>query len=642
MSLENYSDFLLNFSVCDVNGKNRHFYQFKSFRLDVEERQLLDNGSPVPLMPRVFDVLAVLVERNGHLVEKNELLNTVWADTFVEEANIARIIHELRKVLGEDKNGNKFIETVAKKGYRFVAKVTEIHEENEPKPAKETQKAVNVVKKPTVAPKRKTRIILFTVGFLTAVFLILSLSFNFQSNFSGNPNEIKSLAVLPVKPINVADRNEIYEVGIADSLIHRLGASKNLQVRPLNATRKYAAIEQDAIAAGKEQKTDYVLASNYQIADGKIRVTAQLFNVATGKIEETFKSEKNIGEIFAMQDAVADEIGKILLARFSAKENNPKVGRGTANEEAYRLYLQGTYLLENRDFEELRKSLEAFDEAVRLDPNYAQAWAGKAHAHRAVAIGRKANLAEIHQKSNEAINKALALDADLSEAHSALCEGKFIYEWDFTEAEKSCKRAIELNPNLSRAHQIYSVFLMGRGRFDEAIAEIKTAIDIEPASLSNQRLLGNCLQLARRYPEAVEQFKRVIEMDENFGTSYMFLSQTLALSGKETEAFEVWKQALAKMESDAETVRTFETAFQNEGWTGVIRVRAKQFEKGNEIFFHGVAYNALIGDKDKAFELLEKSFERRDWAMHLLKVDPRLDNLRDDPRFGDLVRRVGF
>lgn len=648
MSLEISPSFLLNFSESKMIGEYSPSYRFGSFRLDLEERQLLQNDLPVRLTPKAFDVLATLVIASGHLVKKEDLLRTVWADSFVEEANIARVIHTLRKVLGVHE-GETFIETVAKTGYRFVA---EVHKETvETKNFAEQQSAANLNISPfeisksdvshLIAAKPKMRFILFTLGFLTAVSLLLLASFNFQSWSSANSN--KSIAVLPLKPINAGVRDELYEIGIADSLIHRLGEMKGFSVRPLNATRGYSDVDQDPIAAGKEQQSDYVLASNYQIADGRIRITAQLFDVASGQIEESYKSEKDVSDIFATQDAVAAEIGDLLRTRFGAAPRGKAAKRGTRSEEAYRLYLQGMYLYNNRNQEDLRKAVETLESAVQVDPNYALAWAGLAHARRSVGgFGRRTNTHDVYQKSIEAINKALALDPDLSEAYSALCENKFIYEWDFVGAESSCKRAIELNPDSTLAHQVYSRFLAIRGRADESLAEIKTAIDIEPASLFNQRLLGNSLQYARRYDEAISQFKRVIAMDEDFGTSYMWLSQTLALAGKESDAFEVWLQILEKVEADEETVRVYRTQFETSGWIGVMLERAKRFEEGNEIYFHGAAYNALVGDHDKAFELLERSYQRREWGIVFLRVDPRLDSLQSDPRLNDLARRIGL
>ena len=468
--------------------------------------------------------------------------------------------------------------------------------------------------------------------------------FFFSGKTASSANARKSIAVLPVKPINTANRDEIYEIGIADSLIHRLSSMKGVVVRPLGATRKYAGIEQDPLAAGKEQKVDYVLASNYQLAGGKLRITAQLFNVANGLIEETYKSEKDAANVFAMQDAIAGEVGNMLMARFVTTASNSTAKRGTTNEEAYRTFLQGMYLIDKRHPAEARKAVEIFEQAVRLDANYAPAWAGKAHAHRAVANlgGRSINPHEEYQKSIEAINKALVLDENLADAHSALCETKLLYEYNFDGAQRECKRAIELDPNSALAHQIYSRLLMGGGRFDEAIGEIKIAIDLEPASLFSQRLYGTILHNARRYDEAVLQFKRVIAMEPNFPTTYNWLSQTLEMQGNHAEAFESWMKLLALVKADEETVQPLKTAYQTFGWQGFLRERVKRFDEGNLAYFQGAAYNALVGDKDKAFEYLEKSYQRRDYNMFLLKVEPRLDSLRGDPRFDELVKRVGL
>ncbi|MEJ7701210.1 MAG: hypothetical protein WKF71_16410 [Pyrinomonadaceae bacterium] len=296
--------------------------------------------------------------------------------------------------------------------------------------------------------------------------------------------------------INTANRDELYEIGIADSLILKLGSMNGFVVRPLSATRQYTNIGQDALIAGREQQVDYVLASNYQLAGGKIRITSQLLNVASGQIEETYKSEKDAGDVFAMQDAIAGEVGNILSARFGSTSSGATAKRGTTNEEAYRLYLQGIYILgKNRDRTNAGQAVEILEQAVRLDPNYAQAWAGKAHAHRLMVNATPSGNIYDYQKSLEAINKALALDENLADAHSALCENKMYYEYDFDAAERSCKRAIELDPNNSRAHEIYSRYLVTRGRIDEGIAEIKTAIDIEPTLRFNQRWYGDCLML---------------------------------------------------------------------------------------------------------------------------------------------------
>ncbi|MDQ3041931.1 MAG: tetratricopeptide repeat protein, partial [Acidobacteriota bacterium] len=214
--------------------------------------------------------------------------------------------------------------------------------------------------------------------------------------------------------------------------------------------------------------------------------------------------------------------------------------------------------------------------------------------------------------------------------------------YDFDGAERECQRAIELNPNSSMAHEVYARYLDGRGQHDKAITKVKTAIDLEPTSRFNQRNLGIAFFYARRYTEAVVQFKRVVAMDENFRTAYVWLVAALEMQGNQSEAFEWQMKLLALQKADEETIQLYKTIYQTLGWQGVLRERVKRFDQGDQAFFYGAAYNAPLGNKDKAFEYLEKAYQRRELWMFYLQVDPRLDSLRDDPRFDELVRRVGL
>lgn len=661
MSLENFPNFFLNFSEGVLNDEAKHFYQFKSFRLDVAERQLLKNEEAVSLTPKAFDVLALLVERSGHLVEKDELLRTVWADSFVEEINVARIVHTLRKTLGENENGNKFIETVAKKGYRFVAEVTEVFEPISAKPENgnghSAIKVENVSESdskiqqseidapPRAEPKRAMRVILFGVGFLSAVFLLVSLSFNFQSSFSENPNKIKSIAVLPVKPINAGVRDELYEIGIAESIIHRLSGTKSFYVRPLSATRQYTDLAQDPLAAGHEQKTDYVLSSNYQMAEGKIRITAQLFNVATGQIEETYKSEKDAGSIFAAQDAIAAELGNVLFARFAAEPNQMTAKRGTTNEEAYRLYLQGKNLTAKRNGADAKKAIEYFEQAIRLDPNYALAYAGMAHAYSATGTlkGGFRIQREVYEKAQAALNKAIELDVGLADIYAIRGQLKIFYDWDFPGAEKDLRRAIELEPNNDLAHWGYAFLLNHSGRFDEAFAELKIALEIDPNSLAYQRDRGRFHYFARRYDEAIAQLERVLEIDENFNTAFHMLILAYEMKGDYDGAFK-WIIKEQK-QINPESVEIFQKAYQTGGGKEVRRKLLESLKLDEQTannYYRIAREHALLNEKEQAFEYLNKALENRQSGLIMLKVEPAFDSLRDDPRFNELVRRVGF
>jgi DNA-binding winged helix-turn-helix (wHTH) protein/TolB-like protein/Tfp pilus assembly protein PilF len=664
MSLEKVPSFLLNFSEGEMGRKEMHSYTFKSFRLDLAERLLLNNSKPVPLTPKAFDVLVFLVEHSGHLVEKDELMQTVWADSFVEEANISRIIHTLRKALGEDENGNKYIETVAKSGYRFVAKVNEVREPVSEPPALAGGPIAAMSRPPAYAggsdllhdetavppvttPKHKTRVILFTVGFASAIFLIFLLSFNFQSKSSTGPNDVKSIAVLPLKPLTAENREPIYELGIADSLILKLSSAKGLIVRPLSATRQYADIEQDALAAGREQKVDYVLASNYQIADGKIRITSQLINVQSGLVEETFKDERENSSGFTVQDAVAANIGQSLLKKLNREPNNLSAKRYTTNEEAYRLYLLGAALADKLNQEDAPKAIEYFEQAIKLDPNYAPAYAGLANVYTAVAfVGGGGNSTEQYLKAKTAIEKALTIDDNLAEAHSYLGEIKTNYEWDFAGAEREHRKAVELNPNSAAAHRMYALLLCYLGRFDEAIAEIKTAIDLEPASVLNHSIYGEILYYARRPDEAITELERTAEMDPEFYFTYVWLSRSYRLKGSDDKAFGFFVQSQIIGGEEPDEINLWKTIYAKSGWRGISGrqlEKAKANEKKSKPNYNQLAFFSIeLQQRDEAFAYLEKAFGERTMIMVTLNVNPRFDPLRSDPRFDNLLKRIGL
>jgi DNA-binding winged helix-turn-helix (wHTH) protein/tetratricopeptide (TPR) repeat protein len=670
MSLKNSSNFLRFFSAAEMNGNETHSYRFKSFLLNVAERQLLDADKLIPLTPKSFDTLVYLVERSGHLIEKEELMQSVWTDSFVEEGNLSRTIHDLRRALGQDKKGKTFIETVPTKGYRFVATVNEVHEPVSEPPAlaggpiaamsrppanaggSDLRKTPLSVTDETIVPpaneqKHTTRIILFTVGFASAIFLILLLSFNFQSGSSAGPNDVKSIAVLPLKPLTADNREPIYELGIADSLILKLSSVKNLIVRPLSATRQYADIEQDAIAAGREQKVDYVLASNYQIADGKIRITSQLINVQSGLVEEVFKTEQEKLGVFSVQDAVAANIGQSLLKKLNREPNNLLAKRYTTNHEAYRFYLQGAALTDKLNQEDARKAIEYFEKAIELDPNYALAYAGLANVHSAVAfVGGGGTKTEQYLKAKAAIEKALAIDDNLAEAHSYLGEIKTNYEWDFAGAEREHKRAVELNPNSAAAHRMYALLLGYLGRRDESIAEIKTAIDLEPASVLNHSIYGRILFFARRYDEAIIELERTVEMDPDFYFARVWLSDSYRLKGEDDKAFESFVQSQIIGGEEPDEINLWKTIYAKSGWRGISGRQlenAKASEKKSNPNYMQMAFHSIeLGQNEQAFAYLEKAIGQRRLPMIMLKVSPRFDPLRSDPRFDDLVKRVGL
>ncbi|MEO6654726.1 MAG: winged helix-turn-helix domain-containing protein [Pyrinomonadaceae bacterium] len=651
---------------------------------------LYQNEQEISLGPKVIETLLALVERRGEVLGKDELMQLVWTDSIVEEGNLSQNLYLLRKTLGDGKDGKPLIETLRRRGYRFVAEVRRIEEGREkgkigegekrnglftdsrypiafplspniPLSASQTGAVVALANwrhetdkrmpevstgesaklelapvRPVIRSKRKY-VAVVGMGLILATIGLGSYFFSAgKTVVSGK----KTIAVLPLVPINSAKSDEIYEVGIADALIQKLRSMQGFVVRPLSAIRKYAGVEQDPLAAGREQRVGFVLTSTYQLADGKIRATVQIVNVASGNVEKTYTCEKDTANFFTMEDAIADDIGNKLLTLFATTATGPAGKLGTTSEEAYRLYLQGMYLYDKRTPPDAQKAVELLEQAIQIDPNYAQAWAAKAHVHRSLG-NFSSNTHEEYRKSIEAISRALELDENLADAHSALCENKFFYERDFVGAELECQRSLELYPNSPLAHQIYSRNLMVLGRFDESIAEIKTAIDLEPTSLFSQRNFGIAFYYARRYAEAVSQFKRVIEMDPNFEAVYPWLVNSLKLQGNDAEAFAWFMKWQAVRGTDDEAAQTFRTAFQKTGWPGVENERVKRFDESKiRTYFMEACMAAQAGNHEKAIEYLENSSRRREWGMAYLRIEPALDILRGDPNFDDIVRRV--
>ncbi|HEY8559226.1 MAG TPA: hypothetical protein VIL74_02400 [Pyrinomonadaceae bacterium] len=503
------------------------------------------------------------------------------------------------------------------------------------KTAAEKTEAVN-----RVGRKRLIVALACTASMITAIALGFYYYFSAKSRVGGDKT---SIAVLPINPVNAASRDDLYEIGIAETLIYRLSSSKDLFVRPLNATRQYTDLKQDPLAAGREQRVDYVLASNYQLVNGKIRVTARLINVTTELVEETFKSENAAGDLFKMQDAIAYELGNKLSARFSITLASPSSERGTINEEAYRLYLQGKNLTARQYPTDSLKAVEYFERAIQLDPNFARAYAAMARAYVNLGISGAGLPRVENEKAKEALKKALEIDDNLAEAHAVSGKLKVNDEWNLVEGKKDLLRAIELEPNNDSAHWFYAESLAYSGHFDEAIAEIETALEINPNSLPLQRDRGRILFYARRYDEAIVQLKRVVELDENFEPTWGYLFLSYEMKGDEAHAYEAFLKFQKRMTKRIEIYRKdYETA----GWRAVRR-KLLEFSKldekapGSNLF--AIARQcALLGKKNEAFEYLNKAFEKHQMQMVMLKVEPSLDSLRDDPRFDELVKRVGL
>lgn len=687
-----------------MSFKTQDFYNFGDFRLDPAERILTRDGNVIPITPKVFETLLVLVENAGRTIGKEELMQMIWQDRFVEESNLTFNIGMLRKALGDDAAKPRYVETVPRRGYRFIAAVERVrknderesnlsnavlpyrpvesprprrvssgkhgvvvaladwqHEANENEPAQippataSAESIEQTVKPEPISPTLNGRNQLVSKYRLpTAAFALATLLISagilgyylFAAKQATGVNVKKLIAVLPLKPINTVTRDEIYEIGIADSLIHRLSSIKGLVVRPLSATRKYGDIGQDALIAGKEQQVDFVFASNYQLAGGKIRVTAQLLNVASGQIEKTYKIEKDAGDVFAMQDTIAGEVENLLLAHFATTLNGQTVERGTSNEEAYRLYLQGMYLIDKENAADAKRAIELFDEAVAIDLNYAKAWAAKARAHCVSAHWGGSSSDEQFVFAKPAIERAFALDANLPEAHAVLGVIKADYEWNFAEAEKHFLQAIETAPNSDIFRRWYANRLSAQGRSEEAVAMIETAIDLNPNSFNHQIFYGKILYFARRFDDAIIQLKRVSEIDSTNPLSHNILWRCFHKKEDYPRAYESFVRFQQLNGTKDEVLKDYETLYAESGWQNVLLKNIenlKRAENANSSTAYTIAVlSALTDESDQSIQYLEKAVKNRSLDIPNIKNDPGLDSLRDGLRFDELIKNAAL
>ena len=635
-------------------------YQFGPFRLDTVERVLFREGEVVPLKPKVFDTLLVLIEHSGRVVEKDELMKTLWPDTVVEENNLNQNISALRRVLGAGENAGQFIETVPRRGYRFVAIVKESsHELTDLVLEKHTLSSVVIEEEEhetgskcrffatvrVVSANRKT------MAALVLFVALISVGYFFTFNKSRHAqiiSTVKTIAVLPFKLLNSGNGDDEYlGLGMTDALITRLGGINQIIVRPTSAVRGYTATQQDPLAAGREQQVEDVLEGSLQRSGERIRLTVRLLDVRDGLSLWTYQCDEQCSDLFSLEDLISERVATALVDNLSRQQREQLTRRYTENTEAYQLYLKGRYYWNKRSPEGFKKAIEFFNQATDLDPTYALAYAGLADCYNmlgdyAMLLPRQSFL-----KGEAAAIKALEIDETLAEAHTSLALAKLDYEWDFPGAEKEFRRALELKPNYPTAHQWYGEYFMFMGRVEESLAEMNRAQELDPLSPIISTAIGYSLWNARRYDEAIDQLKRTLELDPNFLPAIAFLELAYERKGMYQEFIATFQQEMILSGYSQEEAAAFTEAYARSGmrgfWLkGLEWLNEKQAKRAYIAPIHMAVSYALLGEKDKAFEWLAKVYsERSGWIVHL-RVDPRFDNLRSDVRYSDLLRRVGL
>ena len=459
------------------------------------------------------------------------------------------------------------------------------------------------------------------------------------------PSGIRSIAVLPFRPL-AGPPDETLEFGMADTLILRLSNIRGINVRPITAVRKYAGLEQDAVAAGREQRVDAVLDGHIQKAGKKIRLSVRLVRVADGTPLWTNQFDEEITDIFQVQDSISERVAAVLAVRLTGVEKERLTKHYTDNTEAYQLYLMGRYHLNRLTDDGFLKSLEYFQRAVVLDENFALAHAGVAESYNALGTFSVRPPKDVYPKARSASLTAVKLDDTIAQSHTALAVVNLVYDWDWSSAGREFKRALEINPSDSDAHSQYGFHLASMGQFEEAIAEMRRAQELDPVSPGKITGLAQVLYVARRYDAAIEQCRKALEMDPNLGFAYWLLGLAYTQQRKYEPAILAFQKSIPLSGDSPDEPAALAIAFALSGKPGAARKIMDELMGQSKAKYLSptvmAALYASLGEKDQAFALLDKAYNERDSLLALLKVEPLFDGLRSDPRFTGVVRRVGL
>jgi DNA-binding winged helix-turn-helix (wHTH) protein/tetratricopeptide (TPR) repeat protein len=646
------------------------YYEFGPFRVDTAKRVLLREGQPVSLSPKAFDTLLMLVQHAGEVLEKDRLMDLLWPDSAVEEANLPLNVSALRKALGETPSERRYITTIPGRGYRFGAAVQVLNAEEPDIVIERHQRATVSIREHdgsgiaerssserllpgAASPKRWKRaiVIVAAVGLLGTVLAALSFRRGVEEQTSPileeqrSPPLVKSLAVLPVKPLDETSGDQLLGLGIADSLITRLSNLREVIVRPTSSVSRPSLKGKPPVDIGQELKVEAVLESWYQRSDGKIRLTVHLLRVPDGSHLWSDNFVQKETELFALEDTFSERVAAALIPRLTGEQKRILAQRDTENSEAHDLYIRGRAFWRQRTAYGHKKALEHFKQAIEKDPNYARAYSGLADSYRVqVEMPQR----EVLRKAKDNALTALAIDDNLAEAHVSLAMIMMQYDLDWPGADREFKRALDLDPNYTYGHTIYAHYLSLCGRFEEAAAEIKRAKELDPVELLNHRVEGYLFYLQGDFDQAIRIFRAVLEMQPDFTQALREIALAYEQKGMYEEAVEALKRNLSLPANYGKTTSLADLGHIYAVWgkrSKALKILDELKEKSKRSYVSpndiAIIYVGL-GEKEQALEWLEKAYEDRSYWLPRIKVDPRLDNLRSDPRFIELVRKVGF
>ena len=621
---------------------------FGEFALDLRTGELRRNGAILRLQPQPAKVLTILVSRAGQVVTRQELTEQVWgSDTYVDfEHGLNYAIQQIRSVLEDDPKGPRFLETVPKRGYRFIAQLIRPAQPREA-PVSESSESLNQRQR-----EPRTRFIYLATLALLAIIGALSWAY-LHSGWPANAraSRVRSLAVLPLRNLSNDPGQEYFSDGMTDELITDLAKSEGLRVISHTSVERYKGTKLSLPEIARQLGGVYAVVEGTVLRSGdRVRIAAQLIDGHTDQHLWADSYERDVRDILALQDDVARDIAsKVAIKLKPSQQERLWTARGVV-PQAHDAYLKALFDASKLTPEGLRSGISRFEEAIQLDAKYAPAYAGKAEAYGWAAALSILPPADVLPKARLAANEALELDDTLSQAHHSLAWVNYALDWDFTSAEAQFKRAVDLNANDVTAHLWYGMFLAQRGRIDESMREMKRARQLDPLSLMVNALAATPLLEARQYDAAIAQANKVLVMDPANGVGHWFLLTAYERKGDFAKAIDereeqaiLWGQS---PENAARQIAPLRKAYATYGAKGYWQSRLDSFgpesEQRKADPYQLAVVLARVGNKDRALSYLERSYGARSTELlYWLQGEPAFESMRTDPRFQDILRHVG-
>ncbi|PYV23788.1 MAG: hypothetical protein DMG24_13165 [Acidobacteria bacterium] len=616
----------------EENSSSPGVVRFGAFELDLRAGELHKNGLKIKLQEQPFQVLAMLLRHPGEVVTREELQKTVWpADTFVDfDRGLNKTINKIREALGDSADSPRFVETLPRRGYRFIAPVEVAGPSLESSPQARRWW--------TIAAASAVLIVL-----VAALVIVFPGRLRHWLGWGVSPAHIQSIAVLPLQNLSGDPEQEYFADGMTDEMIANLAKIGALRVISRTSVMHYKGTHKSLPEIGRELKVDAILEGTVLRSGGRVRITAQLIQASTDMHVWAETYERDLSDVLALQSEVARSIANGIRIKLTPQEKVRLASARPVNPEVLEAYVKGRYFQNKGTEGDLNRSIEYFNRAITKDPAYASAYAGLAGSYSYLAGGGYSLPRECFPRAKVAVAKALELDSTLGEAHVWVAFAAAWYEWDWAVADREFKRAIEINPGDRDAHWLYSWYLISMGRNEESLAEAQRADEVDPAGAGF--IPGYHYVMTRQYDQAIEQCQGVLERNPSDTGTLYYLGNAYELKGMFEKAAAVYRKGSRLSDDMGWTSSLGRTYGKSGSRTRALKVleQLKELSKRRFVPLVDIALvYASLGDKDQAFECLEKAYEERNAWLVALRVDPMFDPLRSDPRFQDLVRRMNF